>query len=140
MFNQLVESCINYSELKSDQNLIKNPEEQPRVKKHQKKQAKISLKILLVLFRFFSFKFNMMISRRLSKNVKLLLEAYLTQINPERLFFLQFKPGYRYPERHYNILKFLTKIHFTFSNYFPDYCHWMFQEIFGEVNMAGLKN
>ena len=69
----------------------------------------------------------------------MLVESYLPQINPERLFFLSFKPGYRYPERTWKIFQFLNKIHVSFHSYYPAYNPWMWGEIFGTVNNGALK-
>ena len=96
LFNELVESCISYSEFKTDLKQLKkagkneerpidleegsqvtDPKEAKKVKKYKKKKAKLSLNILLRLFASFSFKFNMLVSRRLSRQIKKLIESYM---------------------------------------------------------------
>ena len=85
--------------------------------------------ILERIFASFSFKFNVMVSRRLSRKMSLFIEWRIDHINPDRLFFYSFKPGYVYPKRDNRIVKMPNKTHLFFYSYFPDYNQWMFNYI-----------
>lgn len=135
MFNQIIESFIEGSELEKLRPRCDN-EENPEEKEspvivHKKKVGQLSLRILIRIFASFDFKFNMLVSRRISKKVKGVIETYFNSVNPERLFYITFKPGYRFPDRTYSVFKFINKVHVSFNNFYPEYHHWMFGEIFG---------
>ena len=53
---------------------------------------------------------------------------------------MSFKPGYIYPERTWPIISFINKVHFSFHNFFPDYNHWIFGEIFGDCQSGVIRS
>ena len=77
--------------------------------------------VLERIFASFSFKFNMLVSRRLCRKMQRLIEKRIDVINPERLFFYSFKPGYVYPKRDNKLVVMPNKCHLFFYSYFPDY-------------------
>ena len=86
-------------------------------------------KLLLTIFGWLSFKWNMMISRRISKKLKEFIERKISIINPERLLFLHFKPGVVLPKRTYEVIRLANKFHIFFWRHFPDYNHWLFDYV-----------
>ncbi len=85
--------------------------------------------ILEWIFASFTFKFNMLKSRLICRRMRLFIEKRIDQINPDRILFYSFKPGFDYPKRENKIIMLANKCHLFFWTFFPDYNQWMFNYI-----------
>ena len=65
--------------------------------------------------------------------MKVFIESSIQKINEERLLFFQFKPGFVYPKRHFNVVKMPNKVHLFFLKFWPDYSHWMLESLLGNA-------
>ena len=89
----------------------------------------ICYRLLIQIFRFFSFKHHVTVTRLLSKNFRVFLEAKIHKINAERHLYYKFEPGYVYPLRNNKIVQLPNVIHISVSQYFTDYNQWLFNYV-----------
>ena len=87
------------------------------------------LRSLYTILSYFTFKFHILITRRLCKPLKLFVESKIHNFCPERPFHYKFTPGYVYPARNNKIIQLPNKVHISLYHYFPDYNQWLFNYI-----------
>ena len=138
MFLEILDQCMStvvtklpqleklpVQKINPEDNFDPDQDSKPKLTKQQRKYQKLRAKefaiVLERIFASFTFKYNMMKSRRLSRRMRSFVETKIDNINKERMFFYSFKPGYVFPRRDNVIVQLTNKCHLFFYKYFPDY-------------------